>query len=256
MSIRCAIVDDEPLARARIARLLLREPGFQVAGEHGDARAALASLAADPPDLLFLDVHMPELDGFELLAALPTGALPPTIFVTAHDTYAVRAFEHHALDYLKKPVTAARFHAALTHARRRLSSGGEAADLHRLLAYVDSSRPNRIAVKSATATRLLRTDEIDWIESADNYALIHSGAHTHLVRESMQALEERLAAARFARIHRGTIVNLDRIRELQPIFAGDWLVVLESGTRLRLSRTFRQRLLDRLGLGHDGNDRE
>lgn len=249
MTIRCAIVDDEPLARARIARLLAREPGFAVAAEHGDARAAIDALAAEPPDLLFLDVQMPEVDGFELLAALPGAALPPVIFVTAHDAYAVRAFELHALDYLLKPVTATRFHAAVAHARGRLAPGGQTAELRRLLAYVEASRPDRIAVKSAAGTTLLRTEEIDWIESADNYAQVHAGAQSYLLRESMQALEARLDPSRFARIHRRTIVNLDRIRELRPIFAGDWQVVLSSGTRLRLSRTYRERLQEKLGTG-------
>lgn len=251
MTIRCAIVDDEPLARARIGRLLQREPGCVVAGEHGDTRAAIDAIAAEPPDLLFLDVQMPELDGFELLAALPADALPPVIFVTAHDAYALRAFELHALDYLLKPVSASRFHAAVAHARDRLAWGGQAAELRRLLAHVEASRPGRIAVRSAAGTQLVRTEEIDWIESADNYAQVHVGARSYLVRESMNALEERLGSARFARIHRGTIVNLDRIRELQPIFAGDWLVVLESGTRLRLSRTYRRRLQERLGLADE-----
>ena len=249
MTVRCAIVDDEPLARARIGRLLSREPGFVVACEHGDAREAACALAADPPDLLFLDVQMPEVDGFELLASLPADALPPVIFVTAHDAYALRAFELHALDYLLKPVRAARFHAAVAHARDRLTRGDQAAELRRLLAYVEANRPDRIAVKTVHGTKLLRTQEIDWIESADNYAQVHVGGQSYLVRESMHALEERLGPTRFARIHRGTIVNVDRIRELQPIFAGDWLVVLVSGTRLRLSRTHRQRLQEKLGLG-------
>ena len=248
MTIRCAIVDDEPLARARIARLLAREPGLVIAAEHADARAAVGALAADPPDLLFLDVQMPELDGFELLAALPAAALPQVIFVTAHDDYALRAFERHALDYLLKPVTAARFHAAVAHARERLGRGETIAELRRMLASVDASRSDRIAVQSPAGTTLLRTEEIDWIEAADNYAQVHTGARSYLVRASMQALERRLGPARFARIHRGTIVNLDRVRELQPIFAGDWRVVLSSGAKLRVSRTYRGQLLERLGL--------
>lgn len=235
MSIRCVIVDDEDLARERVRRLLGRAEGFSVTGEHEDAAAALPALIEDPPDLLFLDVHMPEVDGFGLLAALPGGVAPHVIFVTAHDDHAVLAFERDALDYLLKPFSAARFMDALRRARQRIGAG---------------ERQRRLAVRSADGIRLIRTDEIDWIAAADNYAELHTGGRSFLTREPLQALEARLGPG-FARVHRGAIVNLDRVRELHPLAAGDQLAVLDGGARVRVSRTYRARLCRHLGI-YDG----
>jgi two-component system LytT family response regulator len=236
MTYTCMIVDDEPLARARVRRMLARAGDFEVVAELEDAVSAIEAIHARPPDLLFLDVHMPELDGFGLLASLDAEVLPAVIFTTAHDEHAVRAFEENAIDYLLKPFTAARFQTALARARSRIGAREGGAALRKI-----------IAVREGGGLRLVRADEIDWIEAADNYVVLHAGGREHLHREPLAALAARLGA-RFARIHRRTAVNLDRVKELVPLVAGDFEVVLEGGARLRLSRTYRRELEERLGV--------
>lgn len=236
MTITCRIVDDEELARDRVRRFLRAAPDVLVVGEHGEAAEALAAIRADPPDLLFLDVQMPELDGVALLSDLAAAALPApaTIFTTAYEAHAVRAFDLAAVDYLLKPFTAPRFAAALDRARERLAARAAGSE--------------RIPVRSVGGIRLVKTAEIEWIEAQDNYVLLHvAGGEEHLVRESLAALAATLDARRFVRVHRGAIVNLDRVREMTPLFAGDWEIRLCSGATVRMSRTYRARVQERMG---------
>ena len=250
--IRALIVDDEPLARERIRHLLHKEPDIEILGECADGREAVAAIAQHEPDLVFLDVQMPELDGFGVLQQLDRRAMPAIVFVTAYDRFALRAFEVHALDYLLKPFDSGRFKNALTRARERIQSQ-PSADLSRqvseLLADLKTgSKPqNRLAVKSGGKVLFLRIDEIDWVEAADNYVNLHVGAESHLHRETMAALEARLPADKFMRISRSTMVNIERIKELQPMFHGEYTVLLRNGTRLTLSRGYREKLNQLLG---------
>jgi two-component system LytT family response regulator len=252
VSIRTLIVDDEPLARERVRALLEREPDIQVIGECGDGRTALETIRGEHPDLVLLDVQIPELDGFAVLESLPPEALPAVIFVTAYDQYALQAFEVHAVDYLLKPFDEERFQRALERARRavRMERGeGMSEKLLALLADLKSppSYLERLVVKSSGRLFFLRTDEIDWIESSGNYVCLHVAGESHLLRETMAGLEARLDPARFIRIHRTAIVQIDRIKELHPLFHGEYEVVLRDGVRLTLSRGFRDRLEGLLG---------
>jgi two-component system LytT family response regulator len=251
-SIRTLIVDDEPLARARVRELLGGQPDVEVMGECGNGREAIAAIRSRHPDLVFLDVQMPEVGGFGVLEALEPAQSPAVVFVTAFDEFAVRAFEVHALDYLLKPFDRPRFLQSLDRAREavRLRREGRLDDrLTALLAHLDTSRRylRRVLVKTGSRTVLLRTSEIDWIESAGNYVRLHVGRERHLLRETMAALEEKLDPEQFVRIHRSTMVNLERVRELEPYFHGDYVLRLADGTKLTLSRTYRERLQARLG---------
>jgi two-component system LytT family response regulator len=248
---RALIVDDERLARQRIRRLLGSEPAIAIAGECANGPQAVSFLREQPVDLLFLDVQMPGLDGFGVLRALDRVARPVTIFVTAYDEYALRAFEVNALDYLLKPFDRKRFQTALERAKAQLAhvrGGVVQQQLSRLLEHLDRSRHelDRIAVRASGNVILVRMDDIDWIEAADNYACLHCGAQTHVLRETMSALEARLDAARFIRIHRSAIVNISKIKELQPWFRGDYRVLLQNGAQLTLSRSYREKLQSRL----------
>ncbi len=252
MTIRTLIVDDEPLARTRIRSLLEREPDIEVVGESGDGQQAVAMIQELQPDLLFLDVQMPALDGFAVLEAIDAERLPAVIFVTAYDRYAIRAFDVHALDYLLKPFDRERFPRALERARAQLQRDEKVAASEKLLALIEDVQSQkkplqRLVIKAAGRVFFLRLEEIDWIEAAGNYVKLHVGAETHLLRETMNALEGRLNAEQFVRIHRSTIVNLDRIQELQPWFHGDYRVILHDGTQLTLSRGYRQKLQELLG---------
>ncbi len=252
MKIRTLIVDDEPLARQRIRTLLADEKGIELVGECANGREAVAAVRELCPDLVFLDVQMPLLDGFGVLEALSTERLPAVVFVTAYDRYAVRAFEAHALDYLLKPFDRSRFGQTLERARSQLKHGHQAGTNQQLRALLEelhaARRPtDRLVVKSGTKVTFLRLEEIDYIEAAGNYLRVHTGAEVHLLRETMARLESRLEGTRFLRIHRSTIVNLDRIRELQPSFHGDYAVILNSGAELTLSRGYRDQLQTLLG---------
>ena len=251
-SIRTLIVDDEPLARARVRELLGGQPDVEVMGECGNGREAIAAIESRHPDLVFLDVQMPEIGGFGVLEALEPERSPAVVFVTAFDEFAVRAFEVHALDYLLKPFDRPRFLQSLDRAReavRRRREGRLDDRLTALLAHLDTSRRylRRVLVKTGSRTVLLRTSEIDWIESAGNYVRLHVGRERHLLRETMAALEDKLDPEQFVRIHRSTMVNLERVRELEPYFHGDHVLRLADGTKLTLSRTYRERLQERLG---------
>ena len=252
--IRTLVVDDETLARERVLSLLQQEIDVEVVGECSDGGQAVAAIQEQSPDLVFLDVQMPGCDGFEVLKHISPDRMPTVIFVTAYDEYALRAFEVHALDYLLKPFGKDRFQETLRHAREALE-GRRAGDLgRRLLALVHDVKPEpqkveRLVVKSGGRVFFLRTEDIDWIEAAGNYVRLHLGQESHLFRETMNRMETRLDARRFARIHRSRIVNTERVKELQPWFNGDHVVVLRDGTRLTLSRLYRDKLQQRLGRG-------
>jgi two-component system, LytTR family, response regulator len=252
--IRTLVVDDEMLARERVLSLLQQETDVEVVGQCSDGGEAVAAIEEQTPDLVFLDVQMPGCDGFEVLKHVSPDRMPTVIFVTAYDEYALRAFEVHALDYLLKPFGKDRFQQTLRHAREALE-GRRAGDLgRRLLAMVHDIKPEpqrveRLVVKSGGRVFFLRTDEIDWIEAAGNYVRLHLGQESHLFRETMNRMESRLDARRFARIHRSRIVNTERIKELQPWFNGDHVVILRDGTRLTLSRGYKEKLQQRLGKG-------
>jgi two-component system LytT family response regulator len=245
------VIDDEPVARTRVLSLLRDEADIEVVGECGDGAEAVARIESMSPDLLFLDVQMPELDGFELLRALEPAQMPAVVFVTAYDEYALRAFEVHALDYLLKPFSAERFRSALSHARASLAQRRANVLGRHLLDLLPGARPpavrERLLVKSSGRIHFVRTEEIEWCEAAGNYVRLHVGAEAHLMRETMGHLESNLDPQRFVRIHRGSIVNVDRIQELQSSLNGEYTVVLRSGTRLTLSRGYRDALQARLG---------
>ena len=252
--IRTLVVDDEPIARERILSLLQQEDDVEVIGECSDGLQAVSAIQHHSPDLVFLDVQMPGADGFGVIDAVGADRMPTVIFVTAYDEYALRAFEVHALDYLLKPFGRDRFQEALKHVRESLDRR-RAGDLgRRLLALVNDIKPERpklerLVVKSGGRVFFLRTDEIDWIEAAGNYVRLHLGDESHLFRETMNRMETRLDTRRFARIHRSRIVNTERIKELQPWFNGEYVVILRNGTRLPLSRGYRDRLQEQLGKG-------
>lgn len=248
MTVRVMIVDDEELARQRIRRLLAREEDVEVVGEASDGMQAVESIRSLVPDLVFLDVQMPEVDGFAVLERLRPQLAPAIVFVTAHDEHALRAFDVHAVDYLRKPFDALRFKEAFSRARRRLA-GAEAEErarkLDALLGQVEARPPRareRLMVRSDGRLYFVRVDDIDWIEAAGNYVKLHVGRDTHLMRETMAGIEKLLDSSRFLRIHRSAIVNLDRVREMQPWFSGEYTVILRDGTQLRLSRVYRDRL--------------
>ena len=226
--IRVLIAEDEPLARRRLMRLLDARADVEIAGTAKNGEEAVRLIAELRPDLVFLDIHMPELSGFEVLSAISDGPMPAVIFTTAHDEYAVKAFEVHALDYLLKPFDSERLDAAVD---RAAAIEGRTADfLHSL------SPPRRFVVRTPGRIVFLQIGEIDWVEAADNYVQLHAGAHTHLMRGSLKALEKQLGS-RFARVHRSAIVNLDAVVELVPRSHGDYEIVLRSGHRLIATRT-------------------
>jgi two-component system LytT family response regulator len=267
-TIRTLIVDDEPAARQGIRHLLARDPEIYVMGECADGKSAARAILDDAPDLLFLDVQMPGQDGFALLREVGPSRVPAVVFVTAYDQYALRAFEVHAVDYLLKPFDDERFREALARAKHQIRQG-ELADLReRLLALLEAPvatagsgaapapvRPSapaegwlkRLAIKSGGRVTILSVKDIDWIEAEGDYVKIHVGKQWHLLRETMKRLESQLDPARFVRVHRSTIVNVERIRELQPYFRGEYVVMLHDGTSLKLSRGYKEHLEAALG---------
>jgi two-component system LytT family response regulator len=238
--IRALIVDDEPLARSNIAILLRNNSDVEVMGECGSGAEAIGEIRVAKPDLLFLDVQMPECDGFDVLEMLGSDLPLAVIFVTAYDQYALRAFEAGALDYLLKPFDSTRFQLALTRAKQRIrSSSGEGSR---------GRKPERLVVKNAGEVCFIRISEIDWIEASDYYACLHVAARRHLLRRSLAELEGELDPNLFCRVHRSSIVNLDRVRSLKLREDGEYEVVLENGARVRLSRRYRKQLEERLGI--------
>lgn len=247
--IRAIVADDEPLARRGIRQLLEPHPDIEVVAEARNGRETVLRLRELKPDLLFLDVQMPELDGFDVIREVGVRRLPSVIFVTAHDEFAVRAFDAHALDYLVKPLEVTRFGEALERVRERLRSA-HAVDLSRKLSALLATREqeqakHRILVPTSTGDLLLDPDEIDWIEADDYYAAIYAREGRHLIRESLASLEQRLDGARFVRVHRSAIVNVDRVRELRNK-AGEASLILNSGVDVPVSRRRRARVLSQL----------
>ncbi len=255
MTVRAMIVDDEPLARLRLRNLVTDAPGVDIVAECANGREAIRQFEASLPDLLFLDVQMPELDGFEVLEAVGVGRVPAVVFVTAYERFALRAFEAHALDYLLKPFDDERFAIALERALRRIRER-QGSDLDvRLRALLEEVRGGgggyleRLAVPSGHRNVFVRTDDIDWIEADRNYIRLHLGGNTHLLRENLGRIESALDPKKFCRIHRSTIVNIERIRAVEPLFRGAYQVQLIDGTRLASGRSYR-RALHRL-MGRD-----
>lgn len=261
--IRTLIVDDEPLARERVRSMMNAEGDLEVIGEARDGAEAVDAILSQAPDLVFLDVQMPKLDGFEVITSVGAERMPPVVFTTAFDQHALRAFEVQALDYLLKPFDQERFQGALRRVRQQMDTAENGELGKRLLALVrdlksdlpgDGLMPapvdkksDRLVVKSGGRLFFLRADEIDWVEAAGNYVRLHVGAESHLLRETMNAIEGRLHPDTFFRIHRSRIVNIERIKELQPWFNGEYVVILRNGTKLTLSRGYREKLQDRLG---------
>lgn len=249
-TVRVLIVDDEPLVRRGLVSLLAEEPGIEVIGEARSGTEAVTQIRNTRPDLVFLDVQMPGLDGLGVLSTLEPDERPAVVFVTAFDQYAVRAFDLHAVDYLLKPFDDERFRTALARVRSRLQAGAvtrEREALNALLAELRGTPagPDRLAVREQGQIVLVPVDEIDWIEAADNYVRLHRGKQYHLLRESLNRLEETLDRRRFARIHRSAMVNLARVRALEPAPGGEYDVILTDGRRLTLSRGYRDRFQER-----------
>jgi len=247
MKIRTLIVDDEPLGRSLIRKLLAADPDFESVGECADGAAALRAIQSESPDLVFLDVQMPVLNGFEVLANLDKKQLPAIIFVTAFDAFALKAFEAHALDYLLKPVSDERFFEALQRVKTYMAGRDANGFRDRLLGLVQElAEPtkyiSRLAVESGGRLVFLKVSEVDWIEAAGNYLNLHEGKQSYLLRGRISGLEKSLSPEQFFRIHRSTIVNLDRIQEFQPLFKWEGLVVLKDGCRLSASRSCSQKL--------------
>jgi two-component system LytT family response regulator len=235
--IRTLVVDDEPLGRSNVTVLLRNDPDIDVVGECGSGKEALAQIRSRKPELVFLDIQMPECDGFDVVEQLGRDLPPAFVFVTAFDQYALKAFEAGALDYLLKPFDDARFAHALSRAKERVSQNKKS-----------PAKTDRFMIKGTGQIVFVKITEIDWIEAADYYACLHVGAKAHLLRRRMAELEQELDDATFCRIHRSSIVNLNRVRGLQLNAEGDYEVVLEGGRRLRLSRRYRKQLQSRLGI--------
>jgi two-component system, LytTR family, response regulator len=249
---RVVIADDEPLARERLKMLLDGQEGLEVVAECQDGLETIDVLRRTKPDLVFLDVQMPGASGFDVVAALDSERLPLFVFVTAFDKYALKAFDVHALDYLLKPFDRERFLQTLTRARQQLERPSNGDLRRRLLALVRDLEPTpprleRFVIKSGGRVFFVRADEIDWIEAAGNYVKLHVGTDAHLFRETMNAVEAQLPSETFYRIHRCHIVNIERVKELQPWFNGEYVVFLRTGARLTLSRGYREKLQDRIG---------
>jgi two-component system LytT family response regulator len=246
MKIRALIVDDELLARARVRKMLAGEPEVQVVGECADGAQAIASIRRQRPELVFLDVQMPELSGFDVLRALPPDHWPAAvIFVTAYDQHALAAFEVHAVDYLLKPFKESRFRQAMLRARQRILNRENPEQNQRFQEWLVSREENpaplnRLTVKSGEYTAFVEVNHIDYIEAAANYAILHVGGASHILRETLANLEARLSPKHFLRVNRSAIVNLDRVTAVQPARRGEHVVVLKNGKELPLTRGVRE----------------
>jgi two-component system, LytTR family, response regulator len=254
MTLRVVVADDEPIGRQRLVRLLQAEPDTEVVAACADGAEAVDSIREHTPDVVLLDIQMPHLDGFEVVAALGEAQQPAVIFVTAHDQYAVRAFEIHAFDYLLKPVDRDRLREAIGRAVTTTAQPQQGGTTGRILALLeelsvrDRARGrDRLVVRTPERSIFLRTETIDWIEAAGKFVHLHVGRAVHALRESMAELEQELDAARFLRISRSAIVNLDRIQEVQPWFQGDYVLILADGTRLTSTRGYRENMRRLLG---------
>jgi two-component system, LytTR family, response regulator len=258
--IRTVVVEDEPVSRDRLLALLGEEEDIEVVGACADGREAAEAIVNRSPDLVFLDIQLPEMSGLELARRLNPDRRPAVVFVTAHDTYALPAFEIHALDYLLKPFSAQRFRSALAYARQHLAQRRATSLGRQILDMLPDMQPaaaalpqpppqtmlDRLVVKSSGRIYFVRIADIDWCEAAGNYIRVHVGAQSHLIRETMNRLEIQLDARQFVRIHRSTIVNVDRIQELRSSFNGEHVVLLRSGVRLTMSRGYKDGLQESL----------
>lgn len=247
MTLRCIIVDDEPPAR-QLLRLMLRDQAnVELVAECATGPQAVLGIREHRPDLVFLDIQMPQQDGFQVLQELSPGEFPAVIFVTAYDRYAVKAFEMNAIDYLLKPFDEERLSTAIDRARDRLAQR-DRAELDRQIAAAlavlrsGESDRRRLTIKEGDRTYLHRIDDIDWVEADAKYVKIHSGKRTYVMRETMKAMEDRLVGADFVRVSRSAIVNLDRIREIQPWFNGDYVLILRDGTEVTTTKGYRDEL--------------
>lgn len=253
MKLTALIVDDEPLARERVRTLLEAEEDIEILGECTDGREALEAMRVRRPDLLFLDVQMPEMDGFQVLREL--GApLPTVIFVTAYDEHAVKAFETQALDYVLKPFKVARFKTALARAREQRTRQQPDDSAKRLLSLLEQqggAKPeylSRVVVRDRTKVRFIKTADVDWIEASGNYVVLHTGKENHVVRETLAAFETQLSPREFVRVSRSAIVNLDRVEHFEPTFNNEHVIVLANGARLPMTRGLRE-LQDKVKFG-------
>ena len=250
MHICALIVDDEPLARRRLRAFLRAEPDIEVVGECGNGEEAVAAIRGQRPDLVFLDVQMPGMDGFAVLAELEPRRMPLVVFVTAHDQYAVQAFEQRALDYLLKPFGKKRFADAVSRARERLA-GPDAGDFRDRMAGLLRSvagPKTHLVVKTGSHSVVLQTSRIEWLEAEGDYVRIHAGREVYLTRQTMNRIEAELGSGRFVRIHRSTIVNLEFIKEIHSLPGGDQVITLRDLTQVTLSRGYRERLERALGV--------
>jgi two-component system LytT family response regulator len=250
--IKALIVDDEVLARKFIRRLLKDDHEVEIVGECGNGRDAVTTIRKQSPDLVFLDIQMPELDGFSVLEAVGLDQLPEIVFTTAYEHYAIRAFELHALDYLLKPFDQARFRDAIKHAKERIHQRQLEDGRVQIGALLESVKKqpeylDRLIIKADGRITFLKTREIDWIEADDKYVQLHTGKTARMVRQTLSAMESQLDPKRFLRIHRSAIVNVERVKELQPLFGGEHAVLLEDGMKLTLSRKYKAKLFELLG---------
>jgi two-component system LytT family response regulator len=244
MTLRALVVDDEELPRQAVRDLVARHPALALVGEATDGREALDAIVTHRPDLVFLDIQMPELDGFQVVAALDDDALPAIVFVTAYDAFAIKAFEVNAIDYLMKPVTPERFAAAVSRVQSRLGEGRSARDsIREMLDEVEQpSRASRFVARRGQKHYFVRVADIDWIEADGNYLRLVTGDTSHLIRETMKGVEERLDPAQFVRVHRSAIVAIDRIKSIEAREHGDYTVTMASGARLESSRGYSDRI--------------
>ncbi len=251
-SIRALVVDDELLGRQIIREMLEDHSDVEIVGECVNGYEAVAAIQEQSPDLIFLDVEMPEMSGFEVLSALKTERIPMVIFVTAYDQYAVRAFEVHAFDYLLKPFDRDRFEKAMRRAKAQIARQRNGTTDQRILALLEELKAEskyleRLVIKSEGRVFFLDTDDIYWIEAEGNYVRVHNGKKSYLLRDTVSSLESHLDPKKFLRIHRSAIVRIDRIQELQSWFHGEYRVILQNGTQLTLSRNYRENLQKALG---------
>ena len=250
--IKALIADDEPLARKFIRRMLKDDRDVEIVAECNDGKSALAMIRKHNPDVVFLDVQMPEMDGFAVLEAISHEHMPEIVFTTAYEQYAIRAFELHALDYLLKPFDQARFRDALKHVKEQLVARQNDDTRRQINALLENmkTRPEyleRLIIKADGRISFLNTRDVDWIEADDKYVHLHINKTAHMVRQTLSALESQLDPRKFLRVHRSAIVNVDRIKELHPLFNGEHTIVLEDGTKLTLSRNYKDKLFRLIG---------
>ncbi len=254
-TLRVILVDDEPLAIQKLRHFLKKEEGVEIVAECLNGEDAIAAIRKHAPDLIFLDIQMPEMDGFAMLRRLDDDEMPGVIFATAYDEFALKAFDVHALDYLLKPFDRDRFSQALAHARERLKPPASDAVHSQLRSLLDvvaqsaqSAQPvDRLIIKSEGKVLFVKKDDIDWLEAAGNYIKLHCGAETHMLRETMNSIQNQLDGSKFLRVHRGTIVNIERIKEMHPWFNGEYKILLTTNAQLIMSRGFHEQFTRTFG---------